>query len=699
MPNRNKYKTFKVGIIGCGNIAYIQLKYITKYIKKKSIAICDRNQLRLNFLSKEFGIIDTFTDMEIMLQEFQPEIVHVLTPPHTHKEITVQCLKNGCHVFIEKPMCLTVREAEEIIDEAEKQKRLICIDHIRIYDPLIIKVRGLLHSGEFGQIVNINIDEVDNYLVRRELGLSPNWMTDLPGEILYDLFPHHISLLDEFLPDLRLKAITYQRNENNDLTNIHALFSSSNGTGSIHVSLDTYPLQNSIVFECTKGSISVDFRNFVTILRRKSNLPGAVERVIGSFSISKQLMWGTIKNISRFLRGKLDAYAGMDNAIRIFYDSIGQNRESPIPAQKGLSVTKAIEEIFREVPRPERKDKAMNKLQKADVLVTGGTGFIGRILVERLSTKKGYNVRVLTHRALSDKELSFNGNVEYIKGDISNLKDVENVCQGVKTVYHLAAATKGNWLYNLDTTVTGTQNIVDASIKFGVEHLIYVSTIGLLNATKYPRNDIINEDFPYEENPEKRGLYSNAKLMAERLVLRYIDKLSISVIRPGLVYGPNKDLLSLVGRRLHKSLVLIEGSKNNILPLIYVENLVDALVLAGESKVKGIYNVIDNENITMREFVNIYKELTGEKFFTIYLATPTFKVLFKLADWMLSIFLDKSPSLSYKLKAISRSVRHSAEKIEKIMGWNSKIPFEKGIRESLNSLQSCYYDDMGRGSK
>jgi nucleoside-diphosphate-sugar epimerase/predicted dehydrogenase len=641
-----------------------------------------------------------------MLQNFQPKVVHILTPPHTHKEIAILCLKRGCHVFIEKPMCLSIKEAEEIIDVAKKQELLVCVDHLRLFEPEIIKVKKLLDSGEFGQLANISITEVDNYIERKKTGLSPKWMSALPGEIIYDLLPHHLSMLDKFLPELKLNSITYQKNDTEDITDMHCLFSSSRGTGTIHISLITYPLQNNIVFGCTKGLICIDFRNGITILRKKSDLPRTVARVLDNFYISKQLIWGTLNNIFRFLRGKLDTYAAMDNTIRSFYDSISQNKESPIPGEKGLVVIKLMGDIFEKIPKPKKikifkineKSNQLEKeppFQKVDVLVTGGTGFIGRKLVNRLLAK-GYRVRVLTHRDLSKNELtSFSGGyLEFIKGDISNLNDVENVCKGVETVYHLAAATKGNWFYHLDTTVTGTQNVIDASVKSGVKHLVYVSTISVLNATKYPRNDIIDEDFPYEENPKKRGHYSNAKLMAERIARRHMDtsnNMKITIIRPGLVYGPGKDILSLVGRKLSKKLMLIQGNKNNILPLVYVENLVDALILAKESKEKGIYNVIDKENITMKKFINTYKEITGEKFVTIYLGTLIFKMMFGLADRLLSAILGKPTALLYKLKAVSRRVQHSTKRIESNLGWSSKISFEEGFHETLNSLKANYY--------
>jgi len=678
---------FKIAVIGCGNIANIQLKYITKYIRKENIALCDKNQTRMGYLSEKFGILNNFEDINLLLTKFKPQIIHILTPPYTHKDIAILCLKSGCHVFIEKPVCLSGEESEEIIQVSDHHNCFVCVDHTRLFDPQIIKIKKMIESGRFGEIVNIVSQEADNYLDRKNEGLSPKWLTDLPGEIFSDILPHHLSVLYEFLPDLKLESAVCQKNEKNEIINLNCLFSAPNQTANLRMSLATYPLQNQVIFECTKGNIIADFRNSLTIAIKKSSLPGLVERIWNNIYIGTMFIGGTVFNIFKFLRGKLDSYAGMDNIIRSFYESIQNNSDSPVSNKNILSVTKSIESIFQNIPMLSiQNSENKSHLQDAEILVTGGTGFIGKKLVKRL-LEKGHKVRVLTHRKINENEVSSlpKGNIEFYSGDISNPNDVENACNGVSIVYHLAAATKGNWLYHLDSTVSGTKNILDACVRNKVKHLVYVSTIGVLNATKYPEHEIINEDFPYEENPEKRGFYSESKLKAEQIVLQYKDNLSISVIRPGLVYGPGRDLISLFGKKLSKRLVLIQGKNNNIIPLVYVENLVDALILAAESKETGIYNAVDDDRITVREFIKSYKKITAENFFTIQLGSIFFKPIFWLADRALSIIQGNS-SLMYKINVISRTAVHSTEGIKNRLGWNPQISFEKGMNETIISL-------------
>ena len=125
---------------------------------------------------------------------------------------------------------------------------------------------------------------------------------------------------------------------------------------------------------------------------------------------------------------------------------------------------------------------------------------------------------------------------------MSDKQAVDAAMKGIDIVYHLAAAMSGDWTQHLDTTVRGTKNVLDAMVKNDVKKLVYVSSVSVYDHTNYPNNGIIDEEFPYEKNPYKRGCYTNAKLKAEKLVRKYMEdgRINACIIRPGMVYGPGR---------------------------------------------------------------------------------------------------------------------------------------------------------------
>ena len=179
------------------------------------------------------------------------------------------------------------------------------------------------------------------------MGLSPGWMTALPGEIFYDLLPHHLSLLAYLLPGIRLESASERSNGQGETTELNGLFSSATGTASLHLSLSTHPIQNNITIECSRGFIRVDFRNRLVLARHKSSLPAAAEWVMDNIDLGFQMHMGTVRNIWKFLRGRLDPYSGMEGAIRAFYDSVSNGKTVYISAENGLAVMSLMEEILQ----------------------------------------------------------------------------------------------------------------------------------------------------------------------------------------------------------------------------------------------------------------------------------------------------------------------------------------------------------------
>ncbi len=653
----------KVCIVGCGNIAKVHLRLLLKYIDKKNIAVCDTDELRLNDFASSMGIVFAYKNLQKMFEEFRPEVVHITTPPSTHKDIALQCLEFGCRVLIEKPICISTKEADEIIEKARQIKKLVCIDHMRVFDPMTIQARKILNSNKLGKITNISVGYSYDYLKRVNTDAAARWINNLPGGSFFDLMPHLLCLLDDFLPDLRFEESFTKKNDSGIVTDLACIFSSSAGTGTLHMSLNVYPLKNYVEFECTNGTLRVDFRNFLLLVRKNYGLPNAIERIIENLSLGFQMLSGSLASIFKFIFGKLDPYAGLENIIAKFLTT----DESPVPPEKGKLLLEFTEQIFAD--KSDSTDlevqKPNNELQNSDVLVTGGTGFIGRRLVNQL-LRRGYKVRVLTHRDFDENESKtyFEGPVDIFIGNIYNYQDVERACNGVKYVYHLAAAMKGDWNYHLDTTITGTQNILASANELGVKHFIYISTLNVYNAKQYPQNGIIDENFSYENIPEKRGAYSHAKLNAEKLVHEFANKskMIISVIRPGLVYGPDGNVFPRdVGIRLGRRIVLVFGLGSRRLPLVYVDNLIDALIVTGEKSKneKNVFNVVDKEYPTQRDYIKIYRKLTNEKFFVVYVP---FWFIFSgiwVAEKMINIFFKKSISVSYKLRCIARSPIHS----------------------------------------
>jgi nucleoside-diphosphate-sugar epimerase len=215
------------------------------------------------------------------------------------------------------------------------------------------------------------------------------------------------------------------------------------------------------------------------------------------------------------------------------------------------------------------------------VLVTGGGGFLGSAIIERL-VARGATVCSLSR---GDYPRLTDMGVNQIRGDIADRQIVETACHGVELVFHVAAKPPpwGKYKDYYETNVVGTQNIIDGCIRNNISRLIYTSTPSVV----FDGTDMqgVDESVPY---PVRfNAFYPETKAMAEQLVLKATDKrLHTVVLRPHQIWGPGDPHIAprLIARA--KKLKRI-GRGNNLFDTTYIDNAVDAHILAADTLEKN----------------------------------------------------------------------------------------------------------------
>ena len=210
-------------------------------------------------------------------------------------------------------------------------------------------------------------------------------------------------------------------------------------------------------------------------------------------------------------------------------------------------------------------------------LVTGGAGFVGRAIVERL-LQRGETVRVLGRRR--DPDLERLG-VDVVQGDVADRADVERACRGVDTVHHAAACVE---LWHAPdevrrTNVEGTRQLVDVAARSGVGRLVFTSSASVVFGDDDQEG--IDESVPYPKRFS--SLYAETKAAAERIVLDANGRRGMRTLalRPHLVWGPRDTHLipNLVARAKAGGLVQV-GDGRNLMDITYVDNLADSHLAA-----------------------------------------------------------------------------------------------------------------------
>jgi len=638
MCKNNLKRQIKVGVIGCGKMGLHHLNAIQKIDNTSIVAVSDPfidQSHKFQLLEENVKI---FSDPQNLIDQVKPDVVHICTPPETHIDFTKYALQHGVNVYVEKPFALLRSDAEQAIKLAEESGVKVCAGHQILFEGAAIK--ALQNLKMLGKII-----QVESYFSFRQVRRS---LTSV--EQLTDILPHPTYLLLHFLN----KSSKSQWKEKVDIRfldiapnfDVHGILRMGDVTGILTVTLDARPVESYLKVVGTNGSLYADFVRGTTIL-----LPGpgtsVVSAILYPYSLAKQLAVNSTSAFFRRALRKQKSYPGLLELINAFYKCILNGKPAPISNDliiNTVHVCQKITEKLREVEAESNKrgrlelESLEKKISPPDpdkdlILVTGGTGFLGKVVVSELRNK-GYPVRVITRRLPSFSHRV--PGVEYVVADLYNSVPI-SFLEGVDTVIHCAAETAGKKADHERNTVSATKNIIDLSYQADIGRFIHISSVAVIKSNK----DVVrplDENSPIDVGNIKRGPYVWAKAESEQLITKKCSDLGIEhrIIR----LGPLIDLNAFqapgrLGREFGRRFIAV-GGKNTKISLCEVQTAakIIRLYLDEFESLPKVLNLVEPEPPTRFElFQMLIKErpdlkVTWIPFFIIRLASATFKPLF-----------------------------------------------------------------------
>jgi nucleoside-diphosphate-sugar epimerase len=261
-------------------------------------------------------------------------------------------------------------------------------------------------------------------------------------------------------------------------------------------------------------------------------------------------------------------------------------------------------------------------------------------------------------------------------------------------IFHLAAGTGEKSIPEaFINSVVATRNLLDASLKYNrLKRFVNISSFAVYSNRDKQKRRLLNESSPVEPHPEAvQDAYCYAKVKQDELVKEYGEKFAVPyvIVRPGSVYGPGKrQITSRIGIDTF-GLFLHLGGGNRI-PFTYVDNCADAIALAGLTPGvdKEVFNVVDDELPTSRQFLLLYKR-NVKNFKSLYVPHAVSYVLCRLWE-KYSVWSQGQLPPAFNRRRWHVEIKktfYSNDKLKTRLGWTPRVSLEEGLERFF---QGCH---------
>jgi nucleoside-diphosphate-sugar epimerase len=325
-----------------------------------------------------------------------------------------------------------------------------------------------------------------------------------------------------------------------------------------------------------------------------------------------------------------------------------------------------------------------------NVLITGGTGFIGSRLAS-CCLERGDRVRVLgqknTSAEASNADRISRQGAQVALGSVVDNPDLPGLFRDVDVVFHLAATQHEMNVPDQrfrDVNVTGTKNVLDAAVAAGVRRFVHGSTIGVYGVP----STRLDEDTPCVPD----NIYGETKLEGERVALSYRDRIAVVVVRIPEIYGPGDRRLIKLFRPISRGKFIVIGRGDNLHHLLYVDDLVDGLLQVAEhdGACNQLFLFAGKEPVTTNQMVRTIAEQLGVRPPRLRAPLLPFLLLATLMEVGLRPLGIQPPLHRRRLDFFRKSFVLSADRARRAFGFEPRTGFAEGARRTAE-----YYRENG----
>ena len=690
--------TIRVGLIGAGYIASWHADALRATDGVEITAVCDPSEAAAKGLADGLGV-RAFGNVADLIDAGVCDAVHILTPPHLHHPLALQCLRGGLHVLVEKPVATSAQETAEIEAVAQENGVRFHAGHNFMGLPSYDRLKDMLAKGDLGRV---SVAEVHWCLPLAPLRSGPFgiWLLREPKNLLLELGPHLMGFIVDLFgtPDVQSVHLSKPIDLPGKDTR-HQAWRITAQAGGVDVTLTISMVETiddrSLTLRGSSGRARLDFAADTLVVEREN----ASDLVLNPLRKQLDLTWqhlregtrNTVTQVASLNRKSPYAlsFQGMNAGI---YQALRKDKpaDQRFSGESAVKVMTALDQALELVPEADltpAAPKAKTLDPKPTAMVIGGTGFIGRALTRAL-VAKGQDVRVLS-RGKHGPFPDLPDEVETVGVSLYDKAALVEAMQGIDVVYNLARSLEGTWDEALEHDVGVAVRVAEACQEAGVKRLVYTGTIASYDMSTPLQK--ITEDTPFPNDMSDRNMYARSKAECEKRLMdmHRRDGLPLVIARPGIVVGHGGPLQHWgIGRWHGAGAVRIWGNGLNILPFVLIDDVAEGLILMADhpDAIGQSYNLIGEPMLSGKGYFDAIHKSLGAR---IRVSTGNL-TLFWAADavkHVLKVYALRRKGLTRPSLADWKSRAHLSPfvntKPKQELGWTPETDKDRFIEEAI----------------
>ena len=344
----------KVGVIGCG---WVSNGHIAAWRKTKSdiVSVCDVNEKAAKMMAEKWKIEKYYSDFDELIDKSKPDVVDICTPPSTHKNFMVTAMERGVNPICEKPMTMTVKEAQEIVDAKNKTGLKAGVVHNWLFEPTIRRAVSMVEEGALGELINVEVEALDTKFDSM-IANRDHWCHKLVGGRFAEMLPHPIYLVRKFLgPKINLESLHVSKVGDYDWVNsdeLCATYRVDDAFGRVYASFNSPRDAIFVNIYGKKAYLKTDIINSTMVLyTERENKRWS--KGFDSLMQAGQITSSTVDSVVKITTGSWDS--GVDSIIKAYADAVKNGGEPPISVDEGLEVIKILEKMTSVIDKVEKE--------------------------------------------------------------------------------------------------------------------------------------------------------------------------------------------------------------------------------------------------------------------------------------------------------------------------------------------------------